>query len=442
MSTLQICKILRRVIGFALIAGAASGSDPCGSIQTNPVTILHWMGHWKGEGLREKLVRDVLDDFTFKNQNIQVQFAFAADMFPSKTRDTSAIFIADMIRSGTITWDVIWLDISIYQTVAALLEDPDWGQKYLVDFSKVPGFAETQKPFITKDSNYCRQTGNILTGPYIEGFFYAMWYNTEVADTLGLKICEEEMTVDDLLDYARRVNEYNRTAVAPISVFADFKSSGSFPRLAYNMFLSAETETSPEKTDSAIKQVLETFETLGKRSPLLYSNPNDTWQDAATLLMENKALFVSEPTWRYNALQKDMPHLLQKMRLAQMPGFKKQQFYAGGFMPVWAVMKNSPAREAAIQLIRFWSRPEIAEKWIRYTKNPTGIAGNLYDPEYGQDIFAEYQRKLSLGRELKPDVFSLERNDSISSVFESLYPLLNNALTSAEAYLRFKELQK
>jgi ABC-type glycerol-3-phosphate transport system substrate-binding protein len=442
MASLQICRILKWVIIFALITETASGSNPCDSIQTNPVTTLRWMGHWKSEGLREKLVRDVLDDFTFKNQNIQVQFAFATDMFPSKTSDTVAIFIADMIRSGKITWDVIWLDVSIYKKVSALLKDPDWGQKYLVDFSEVPGFTETQKPFIIENSSYRNQTGNILTGPYIEGFFYALWYNIEVADKLGLKICEEEMTVSDLLNYARRVNEYNQTAPAPISVFVDFKSSGSFSRLAYNMFLSEETETSPEKTDSAVKQVLETFETLGKLSPLLYNNPNDTWQDAATLLMDNKALFVSEPTWRYNTLQRNTPHLLQKMRLAQMPGFKKQRFYAGGFMPVWAVMKNSPCREAAIQLIQFWSRPEIAEKWIRYTKNPTGIAGNLYDPEYGQDIFAEYQRKLSLGRELKPDLFTREKNDSIISVFKSLYPLLNNELTATEAYLRFKEIQK
>lgn len=442
MASLQVCRILRWVIIFTLIARVASGSDPCDSIQKNPVTTLHWMGHWKGEGLREKLVRDVLDEFTFRNQNIQVQFAFAPDMFPSKTGDTAAIFIADMIRSGKITWDVIWMDVFMYKRVAALLEDPDWGQKYLVDFLVVPGFTETQKPLIIENSSYRQQTGNILTGPYIEGFFYALWYNTEVADKLGLKICEEEMTVADLLNYARRVNEYNQTAPDPISVFVDFKSSGSFYRLAYNMFLSEETETSPEKTDSAIKQVLETFETLGKLFPLLYNNPNGTWQDAATLLMDNKALFVSEPTWRYNTFEKDTPHLLRKMRLAQMPGFRKQNFYVGGFMPVWAVMKASPNRKAAIRLMQFWSRPEIAEKWIRYTKNPTGIAGNLYDPEYGQDIFAEYQRKLSLGRELKPDFFALERNDSINLVFKSLYPLLNNELTAAEAYLRFKEIQK
>lgn len=392
------------------------------------------MGHWKGEGFREKLLLDVLDDFTFENQNIDVRFAFADDILPAKSQDAAAAFIAAMIRSGEITWDVIWLDASIYRKTAVLLKDPDWGRKYLVDFAEIPGFKETQKPFITGTPDYIKQTGGVLTGPYIEGFFYALWYNKAVADRLALNIREEDMTVDDLLSYARRVNEYNRTSAVPVSVFADFKLSGSFPRLAYNLFLSAETETA----DTAVKQVLETFGVLGKFNPLLYSRPNDTWQDAAGILMEDKALFLCEPTWRYNIIQRDTPQLLQKMRLAQLPGFKKQHFCAGGFMPVWAVIKTSPNRDAAVRLMQFWSRPEVAEKWVRYTKNPTGLAGNLYDPEYGHDVFAEYQRKLALGRELRPDIFTLQKDEcEVMSVFKSLFPLLHNELTAEEAYRSF-----
>jgi ABC-type glycerol-3-phosphate transport system substrate-binding protein len=424
------------VIVLAIITDVALGSTPCGSIQTNPVTTLHWMGHWKGEGLREKLVLDVLDDFTFRNQDIHVQFTFATDRLSTKTKvgESNAVFIADMIRSGETTWDVIWLNTFIYQRVATLLNDPDWGQKYLVDFLEVPGFKETQKPFIVKDPRYLEKTGGILTGPYIEGFFYALWYNTEVADKVGLKIREEEMTVDDLLNYARQINEYNRTAVDPISVFAGTYSSSPFSRLAYNMFLSADTETNPEKADLAVKQVLETFEALGKLSPLLYSKPKDTWQDVASLLVDNKVLFVSEPTWRYNTFEKDTPHLLRKMRLAQMPGFRKQNFYVGGFMPVWAVMKASPNREAAIRLMQFWSRPEIAERWVYYTKSPTGIAGNLYDPQYGQDAFANYQRTLTLNRTVMPDLFALNtRTGSFHRALSYMVPLLRGELTAAEA---------
>ncbi|MCC7299937.1 MAG: hypothetical protein IT583_02530, partial [Verrucomicrobia bacterium] len=55
-----------------------------------PKSTLRWIGHWKGEGLREKLVREVLDDFTFENQDIEVQLAFAADIFPERSVQAEA----------------------------------------------------------------------------------------------------------------------------------------------------------------------------------------------------------------------------------------------------------------------------------------------------------------------------------------------------------------
>ncbi|NOU36076.1 MAG: carbohydrate ABC transporter substrate-binding protein [Kiritimatiellaceae bacterium] len=408
--------------------------------QEIPAQPLRWMGHWKNEGLREKLVLDVLDDFKFQNQEIPVQFAFAADILPEKSQKAEAEFLADMIRSGEITWDVVWLDASIYRHVAVLLKDPDWGRKHLVDFSEVPGFKETQKPFLVEGTNCHQKTGGVFVGPYIEGFFYALWYNAAVAEKLGIKIREEEMTAENLLQYVQRVDEYNRTAVVPISAFIDFKYSGSFPRLAYNLYLSAQPDGT-EKNDSAIRQVLETFEKLGQLHPVLMNQTNMYWRDAARLLTEDKALFTIEPTWRYNAIQKNYPQLLSKMRLAQLPGFQKQQYYAGGFIPVWAVMKNSPNRDAAIRLMQFWSRPEIAEKWVRYTKSPTGLAGNLYNPEYGQDIFAEYQRKLSSTRTMKPDIFTLKQDESPAYLlFDHLDSLLQGRLTAAEAYRKIMKI--
>jgi len=423
MRQLQLCHIL--IITFIFAVFLQADDRTAAARQT-----LHWMGHWKGEGQREQLVREVLDDFTFANQDTDVQLVFASDILPEKSVYAAAEFVADMIHSGNITWDVVWMDHSIYQTIAILLNDPDWGRKHLVDFSEIPDFKKTQKPFLTAGPDVYKQTAGIFIGPYIEGFFYALWYNTAVAEKLGLRICEEEMSADNLLHYAQRVNEYNQTAAVPVSTFADFRLSGSFPRLAYNFFLS-----SPETDDNGKnRQVLDTFEKLGRLHPLLYNTSTNTWTDAARLLAEDKALFLIDPTWRYSMLQQNMPQLLLKLRLAQMPGYQKQQNYAGGFIPVWAVMKHSPNRDTAVKLMQFWSRPEIAEKWVRYTKSPTGLAGNLYDPEYGNDQFAEYQRKLAIGRALHPDVFMMKPNECpVSRVFSCLYPLLLGELTSEEA---------
>ncbi len=425
MRFIQFCHILTGVFWFSLSLQAATRTD-------TPSQNLRWMGHWKGEGLREQLVREVLDDFSYENQDVNIQFVFAADILTNKTQKAEAEFLVNMIQSGEITWDVVWMDQSIYSHVASMLKNPDWGHKYLVDFSDVPEFNETHKPILVEGADCHKNTGGVFIGPYIEGFFSALWYNTAVAEKLGLQIREEEMSDEDLLSYARRINEYNRTAAVPISLFVDFKYSGSFQRLAYNLVLSAQQETSA--TNEAVRRVLNTFEKLAQFNPVLFSNPDNNWNDAARLLMEDKALFLIEPTWRYSMLNKDWPRLLKKLRVAQMPGFEKQTYYVGGFMPTWAVMKNSPNRDAAIRLMQFWSRPEIAEKWVRYTKNPTGLAGNLYDPEYGQDLFAEYQRKLSLNREIKPDVFSLKQNECpVRRVFNNLYPVLHGEMTAEEA---------
>jgi hypothetical protein len=301
MRRLQICHFL--TLAFCLTALLRADDQPSTPLQT-----LHWMGHWKGEGLREQLVCEVLDDFSFENK-------------------------------------------------------------------------ETHKPFLVEGPDAFKETGGVFTGPYIEGFFYALWYNTAVAQKLGLSIREEGMTADDLLSYARQVNEYNRTADVPISMFVDFQNSGSFPRMAYNLHLSS-TKSGDDRKN---RQVLDTFEALGHLNPLLYSEKTNTWIDAENLLNNDKALFLIDPTWRYSMLQKNRPELLRKLRLAQMPGFGKQDFYAGGFISVWAVMKNSPNRDTAIN------------------------------------------------RTLKPDVFMQQNEHPARKIFGCLYPLLHREITAENA---------
>ena len=100
------------------------------------------MGHWKGEGRRELLVREVLDEFSFLHSDVEVQLTFASDLMPGTYQKGAAELIAGMIRNGEYTFDVIWLDPLTYTNyVAEDLGDPDWGRKYLVDFSTVPGFS-------------------------------------------------------------------------------------------------------------------------------------------------------------------------------------------------------------------------------------------------------------------------------------------------------------
>ena len=43
----------------------------------------------------------------------------------------------------------------------------------------------------------------------------------------------------------------------------------------------------------------------------------------------------------------------------------------------------------------FWSTPTVAEKWVRYTKNPTGLRGELATPGIGEDIYEQFMRKIT-----------------------------------------------
>ncbi|QHI70637.1 ABC transporter substrate-binding protein [Tichowtungia aerotolerans] len=416
-----------------------------GEISTAPTgkPALRWEGHWKGEGLREQLVVEVLEDFRYLHQDIDVQFSFAKDVLPEKTQDHQSRFIADMIRSGTNSWDVIWLDSVIYQKVSVLLDDPLWGKKHLMDFSPVRKIRDAHRPELLQSPDFCESTGGLLTGPYIEGFLYCTWYNAELAGQLGLNIKKEEMSLEDLLEYLRCVNAFNTSADQPISAFADFSRSGSFARLTHNLFLSTNPDlSSPASVSNSLKEILYALEAIGRQNPVQHQK-NLQWEDAARLLAENRALFLFDSTWRYSAFQAFSPDLTKKLRLAQMPGIQKQKFYCGGFMPAWAVMKNSPAKEAATQLMEFWSKPEIVEKWTRYSKMPSGMVGSLYDPEYGNDSFAAFQRTLMQGRVLRRDFFAQQQtNRSIYPILRYIDDLIYGQITADDAIEHMKGVSK
>jgi ABC-type glycerol-3-phosphate transport system substrate-binding protein len=55
-------------------------------------------------------------------------------------------------------------------------------------------------------------------------------------------------------------------------------------------------------------------------------------------------------------------------------------------------MKNGPNKKAALNLLKLWAEPKIADRWVAYTKNPTGLRGSLQAPasETGVDVYNRY----------------------------------------------------
>ena len=57
---------------------------------------------------------------------------------------------------------------------------------------------------------------------------------------------------------------------------------------------------------------------------------------------------------------------------------------------MWAVPKNAPNRDEAVKFLLAMSKPDVAEKWSRYTKCPTGIKGNITSVSFGKDQFEDF----------------------------------------------------
>ena len=91
---------------------------------------LNWVGHWKGEGKRGELLEEVKKEFEFLYPNVQINLLYNRDL---KTEGDSykwksAHSIVEMIKTGNIKWDVVYLDLIVYNYVAELLDDPLWAQ--------------------------------------------------------------------------------------------------------------------------------------------------------------------------------------------------------------------------------------------------------------------------------------------------------------------------
>ena len=363
---------------------------------------LNWIGHWFTEHDRETLVREVKQDFELMNPDIDVNLKFISQIMGFRSKKETAKLVADMIRTGNIEWDVVWIDTRIYQYVAEKLNDSQWGKKYLVNFEDVPGFKETQKSFIINDPIYKEQTGDMIVGPYIEGTYYLIGYNQDVAKKMGIEIKQYGMTFDDLLSYVKQVYEYNQEHNTNIAAFYESKDWTTLELLFQSLVKSelkdfdiAKKEIGSEEKNAAVLKTFQAFEEMGKYNPLIDSYKENIWFQTRHLVLNDKCLFYVGGTWGYCHWMGIDEIKIKKIIPAELPVFNKVNYYLGTFVPTWAVMKNSPNKKEAIKLLMFWSRPRVAEKWVRYAKAPTGLAGNISSSDIGDDPFDQFLIKIT-----------------------------------------------
>jgi len=348
------------------------------------------IGQWKGEDKREDFLAETLKEFITRNPWDSVQLKWSPD-FPGGRAGAIQAMI-DQLKTGKIDWDVIWLEPAIYQRIAAALGDQNWAKRYLVDFETVPGFYDTQKPFILSDRQYRDQMNGMITGPYIEGFYQPLFYNKELADMIGIKVKDQGMTFDDLLGYFAQVNEYNKAHKTNIPILydsGDHQGGIGYAASTWNIFqrlfqsrfasLSEVEDLSPSATKlAAVKQTLASLEQLGKFKPLIPGWKDLDWYGTRSYVLDDKAVFTAcGASWLYSDWAGLDPKKTMKMVPVEMPAYQPIDYYMGGYNPIFAVVKDSPVRDEAVKLLMSFTTPNVSEKWVRYAKALSGVKGNI-----------------------------------------------------------------
>ncbi|MFO7888861.1 MAG: extracellular solute-binding protein [bacterium] len=369
---------------------------------------INWIGYWKNEGKRKVLIHKVLDEFSLLHQNVQVNMKFPEDIAEIQNIDAPYFeqiprYVAKMIKNDSIEWDIIPIIGAAYSLIGKQLNDPDWGHKYLVDFRNVPGFDETQKDFILNDPKYMKDTDGIYIGPCIEGYYYAIFYNKEVADIIGLNVKHFNMKFEDLLNYVKEVADYNKQHGTNFAAFHDSGDWVTIEILFQHLFKSAINYSSEytipdyftQKNKRGLLQTLKAFEELGKYDPLIESAESYRWDNSKGVVLNNKALFYVNGSWMYNNWEVIDKEKVKKMIPAELPVFDQINYYMGGYSPNFAVLKNSPNKDLAIELLMHWTNKDFVQDWIRYAKSPSGTYGYMDAKGFGGDVHEVFVNSIS-----------------------------------------------
>lgn len=367
-------------------------------------TVLNWMGHWLNREGKEDLVRKVAREYEFINKGLKVNLKFPQEILKTEDyRGRLTDTIVKMITTGHVTWDIIYMDQGMYSQVANKLKDPKWGSKYLVNFEELDWFAERHKQLVFDIPQYRNSMGGNITGPVLEGFYFGLWYNTIVAEKIGLDIKPLGMTFDDLKDYIHKAQRYNQQASEKIQIMTQDNGANTISSIFNSLVMSElgnfdTAHVDINKGKEALRKGLKAFEELAAYEPF---NKSEVKLDPKEeTILSGKCLFIGFQSYVYNRWGKIDKERTKNIVPVELPVFKNQgMFYQGTYQCVWGVLQNAPHKNEAINLLKYWCSNDIAEQWLQKTKNPTGIKTRLNTNNFGQDQLDRF----NLGIESKYD---------------------------------------
>ena len=256
------------------------------------------------------------------------------------------------------------------------------------------------------------------------------------------------MTFEDLLGYVKTINEYNKshnTSIIPIQDCTDWSTRNVITQMLYlsevgNM-AECRKDNYTERKLNALKKALQAQEELAKYNA--YPNQSLIWNKTQDYPLKKKSLFYVNATWMYNIWQMIDSSEVNNMIPAELPVFRPVDFYFGGYFVTWAVPKNSPNKDEAIKFLLFMNRPDVADKWSRITKCPTGIKGNMTSAILGKDHFEEFtsyiQKKYGMKKSPWVDDASLIVGASKGSVNLHSVEVSTGKMTAEEAIMEIKK---
>lgn len=366
--------------------------DTSDSIVQTPI---NWIGIWQKRESKRKLVQSVIRKFEVENQNYVVNFKFKEEIVEEYENNNQIVedSIISMLKSGNYAWDIIVLTRNSYKVVADKLNDDEWGKKHLVNLEEFDWFRENHIDKVFEVEEYRDGYGGIFPGPIIEGHNYGLWYNIKTAKKLGLEIKQMGMTFDDFLGYCERVNEYNQTSSDTITFLPNRKTNSQVTDI-FNSLVLSELEIvdnelpDPLKVKNALKKGLSALEQLSAHNPV---NDSVDVDHEVRQSLNGQVLFTEKPSYWYNKCETEDKDKALNMIPAELPVFTKSaQFYPGTYQSVWAIFKNGTNKDAALDIMKYFTSNDVAERWLSTTFNPTGLKVKLKASDFGQNEIEKF----------------------------------------------------
>lgn len=350
---------------------------------------LKWLGHWYSLGKKEVLLREMAREFSLLHQDIEIELEFPHQMTGLNPTDNpyqqTIDTVVKMIQKNQWPYDIMLCDVYRYNAIGSAINNPDWGKDYLVDFKNEDWFKTSHKEEIISIPRYIEAFGNIATGVYIEGVWNLLYVSSEVESKLGIKIKSYNMNISDLTEYAKAVFDYNKTHSNDTITFISFPRKDKTP-FFYQIVISALQKDSAANLEEAIQAITLTYRSIEKLAPYKpFSNEINYNNDK--VLNHKKALFVFNPSWINLYWIKSNPKGESQMRPCEIPSIDNHiaTTYSGRYSSIFVVPKNARNRKEAEMFMKFISSEETADKWVKYSKYPTGLKNKISYSDFGND---------------------------------------------------------